>query len=158
MTIARNLALIVSISIAALALGPAAEAQAERRQPLSSGQIRQVMSQHTPAVRGCYVQHSTQRQGSMGSLTLEILVRASGQVVGVEVEAPASNEKKLSQCVSELAKSWRFPKSSSQTLVKYPMMFLHTQAQGAGPAVPGRATDQASVKKQAARPGGRSQM
>jgi TonB family protein len=155
MTNARNVALIVSLSIAAFAFGPATEAQAERRQPLTSGQIRQVMSQHTPAVRGCYVQHAMQRQGSMGSLTLEILVRASGQVVGVEVEAAASDEKKLEQCVSQLAKNWRFPKSSSQTLVKYPMMFVHTQAQGAGPVVPARTTDQASVKKQAAGPGPR---
>jgi outer membrane biosynthesis protein TonB len=156
MTNARNLALIVSLSIAAFAFGPATEAQAERRQPLTSGQIRQVMSQHTPAVRGCYVQHAMQRQGSMGSLTLEILVRASGQVAGVEVEAAASDEKKLELCVSQLAKNWRFPKSSSQTLVKYPMMFVHTQAQGAGPVVPTRATDHARVTKQAAGPGPRS--
>jgi TonB family protein len=158
MTNARNLALIVSISIAALAFGPATEAQAERRQPLTSAQIRQVMSRHTPAVRGCYVQHSMQQQSSMGSLTLEILVRASGQVAGVEVEAQASDEKKLEQCVSQLAKNWRFPRSSSQTLVKFPMMFVHTQAQGAGPVVPERGTDQASVKKQAAAPGTRSRL
>jgi TonB family protein len=155
MTNARSLALVVSLSIAAFALGPAAEAQAERRQPLSSAQIRQVMSQHAPAVRGCYVQHSMQQQGSMGSLTLEILVRASGQVAGVEVEAAASDQKKLEQCVGQLAKNWRFPKSSSQTLVKYPMMFVHTQAQGAGPVVPTRDTD-ASAKKPAAGPGPRS--
>jgi TonB family protein len=153
MTNARNLALIVSLSIAAFAFGPAAEAQAERRQPLTSAQIRQVMSQHAPAVRECYVQHAMQQKGSTGSLTLEILVRASGQVAGVEVEAAASDETKLEQCVSQLAKDWRFPKSSSQTLVKYPMMFVHTQAQGAGPVVPTRNTDQASAKKPAAGPG-----
>jgi hypothetical protein len=152
MTNARSLALIVSISIAVFAFGPATEARAERRQPLTSAQIRQVMSQHAPAVRGCYVQHAMQKQGSMGSLTLEILVRASGQVVAVEVEALASDEKKLEQCVSQLAKNWRFPKSSSQTLVKYPMMFVHTQAQGAGPVVPEQTRSaQASPKQQAAR-------
>ena len=156
MTNARNVALTVSLAIAAFAFGPATEAQAERRQPLTSAHIRQVMSQHTPAVRGCYVKHAMQGQGSMGSLTLEILVRASGQVAGVEVEAPASDEKKLEQCVSQLAKNWRFPKSSSQTLVKYPMMFVHTQAQGAGPVMPTRDTDQASVKKPAAGPSPRS--
>lgn len=135
MTIARNVALIVSISIAVLALAPVTEARAERRQPLTSAKIRQVMSQHAPAVRDCYVKHATQ-QGPTGTLTLELLVRASGQVAGVEVEAAASDEKQLEQCVSQLAKNWRFPKSSYQTLVKYPMMFVHTQAQGAGPAVP----------------------
>jgi TonB family protein len=152
MTKARNLALLASISIAAFAFAPAPEAQAERRQPLTSAQIRQVMSQHAPAVRGCYVQHAMRQQGSMGSLTLEILVRASGQVAGVEVEAQVSDDKKLEQCVLQIAKNWRFPRSSSQTLVKYPMMFLHTQAQGAGPVVPARSTEQASVKKQAAAP------
>jgi outer membrane biosynthesis protein TonB len=157
MTNARSLAFIVSISIAVFAFGPATEAHAERRQPLTSAQIRQVMSQHAPAVRECYVQHAMQQQGSMGSLTLEILVRAGGQVAGIEVEAPASDEKKLEQCVSQLAKNWRFPRSSSQTLVKYPMMFVHTQAQGAGPAVPARAGNkQVNAKKQAAAPGGRS--
>lgn len=136
MTNARSLALIVSISIAAFAFGPANEARAERRQPLTSAQIRQVMSRHAPAVRECYVQHAMQRQqGSTSTLTLEILVRAGGQVDGVEVEAPASDQKKLEQCVAQLAKKWRFPKSSYQTLVKYPMMFVHTQAQGAGPVV-----------------------
>jgi outer membrane biosynthesis protein TonB len=155
MTNARSLAFIASISIAVFAFGPATEARAERRQPLSSAQIRQVMSQHAPAVRECYVQHAMQQQGSMGSLTLEILVRAGGQVAGIEVEAPASDDKKLEQCVSQLAKSWRFPRSSSQTLVKYPMMFVHTQAQGAGPAVPVR-TGNKLAKKQPAAPGGRS--
>lgn len=143
MTNARSLALIVSISIATFAFGPANEARAERRQPLTSAQIRQVMSRHAPAVRECYVQHAMQQQqSSTSTLTLEILVRAGGQVEAVEVEAPASpaspasDDKKLEQCVSKLAKNWRFPKSSQQTLVKYPMMFVHTQAQGAGPVVP----------------------
>src|SRR5690606_17749492 len=119
-------------------------------------QIRQVMSQHAPAVRECYVRHAMQQQGSMGKLTLQMLVRTTGQVAAVEVELPASStsaaapasaasqaapapdDKKLQECVSELAKTWRFPKSSSQTLVKYPMMFVHTQVPSAGPAQPGQ--------------------
>jgi TonB family protein len=149
MTNARNLAFIVSISLAALAFGSANEARAERRQPLTSAKIRQVMSKHAPALRDCYLQHVTQ-QGPTGTLTLEILVRASGQVAGVEVEALASDQKKLEQCVLQLSKRWRFPRSSDETLVKYPMMFVHTQGAGAAAeqasAAPPRAQDGARAR------------
>lgn len=151
MTNARNLALIVSVSLAALALGPANEAVAERRQPLTSAKIRKVMSRHAPALRDCYLQHATQ-EGTTGTLTLEILVRASGQVAAVEVEAPSSEPKKLEQCVSQLAKTWRFPRSSDETLVKYPMMFVH--AQGASVA-PEQASAEQDARTRVAR-GGRS--
>ena len=147
MKIAR-LALIVSLSMAAVAFG-SADARAERRAPLSSAQIRQVMSRHAPDVRECYVQHVMEQQGPMGNVTLELLVRAGGQVAAVEVEAAGTDDKKMEQCVSTLAKKWRFPKSSEQTLVKYPMMFVHTQsATAAGPAK--------TTPKQGAGKGGRS--
>jgi hypothetical protein len=148
MTIARCIALMVSFSIAGM-LGSGREAGAEPRKPLSSAQIRHVLSQHAPALRECYVQHSMQQQGSMGSLTLELLVRASGQVAALEVQAPGTDKKKVEQCVSRLVKTWRFPRSSDETLVKYPMMFLHTQKQAVSPA-PERGRDQANAKKKRA--------
>jgi outer membrane biosynthesis protein TonB len=146
-----RLALIVSLSMAALAFG-SADARAERRAPLSSAQIRQVMSRHAPDVRECYMRHSMEQQGPMGTVTIELLVRAGGQVAAVEVEAAGTDDKKLEQCVSQLAKKWTFPKSSEQTLVKYPMMFVHTQtATAAGPA-----KDTQPRAKQGAGKGGRS--
>jgi hypothetical protein len=149
MKIARH-ALMVSFSMVAIAFGFATDARAERRAPLSSAQIRQVMSQHAPEVRECYVQHVMEQQGPMGSVTLELLVRAGGQVAAVEVEAPGTDDKKMEQCVARLAKKWQFPRSSEQTLVKYPMMFVHTQsATAAGPA-------KRAPVKQGAGKGGRS--
>jgi len=151
---ARSLALIVSLSIAGIAFGPATEARAERREPLSSAQIRQVMSKHAPAVRDCYVRHVMEQEGPMGNVTLELLVRAGGQVAAVEVEAAATDDKKMEQCVAKLAKTWRFPRSSEQTLVKYPMMFVHTATASAGPATPAKAAQ--ATAKQSATKGGRS--
>jgi hypothetical protein len=154
MKIARSLALIVSLSIAGIAFGPTTEARAERREPLSSAQIRQVMSKHAPAVRDCYVRHVMEQKGPMGTVTLELLVRAGGQVAAVEVEAAATDDKKMEQCVAKLAKTWRFPQSSEQTLVKYPMMFVHTATANAGSAEPGKNTQ--ATAKQSATKGGRS--
>lgn len=129
-----RLALILSLSMVAMAFGSATDVRAEPRAPLSSTQIRQVMSKHAPDVRECYVRHSMEQQGPMGTVTLELLVRAGGQVAAVEVDAAGTDDRKLEQCVTQLSKKWRFPRSSEQTLVKYPMMFVHTQsATAAGP-------------------------
>lgn len=134
-----RIALIVSFSMVALGLGLATDARAERRAPLSSAQIRQVMSKHAPEVRECYVRHVMEQQGPMGTVTLELLVRAGGQVAAVEVEAAGTDDKKMERCVAHLAKKWQFPRSSEQTLVKYPMMFVHTQtASAAGPGKAGK--------------------
>lgn len=133
-----RLALILSLSMVAIALGSTTDARAERREPLSSTQIRQVMSKHAPDVRECYVRHSMEQQGPMGTVTLELLVRAGGQVAAVEVNAAGTDDKKLEQCVTQLSKKWRFPRSSEQTLVKYPMMFVHTQSATAAGPTPGK--------------------
>lgn len=154
MKIARNLALIVSLSMAGIAFGPTTEARAERREPLSQAQIRQVMSKHAPEVRECYVRHVMEQEGPMGTVTLQLLVRAGGQVAGVEVEAASSDEKKMEQCVAKQAKTWRFPRSSEQTLVRYPMMFVHTATASTAPAERGKDTQ--ATAKQSASKGGRS--
>lgn len=136
MRLVRCLAL-TAVLIGFLSSGAMSEARAESRQPLTSAQIKQVMAKHAPKVRACYMEHAMNKEESLGKLTLELLVRAGGRVAAVEVEAPSAQGKELEKCVGRLAKRWRFPKSSYQTLVKYPMMFVHTQAQGAGPVVPG---------------------
>ncbi len=126
-----------------IALGSVHEARAERRQPLDSAQIRQVMSKHLSAVRKCYVEHSMPAKNAKGVVTLDMLVRAGGQVAAIEVETDGAKDVKFERCVSKLATRWRFPKSAYQTRVKYPMMFLHTRA-GRGPSAPARGKGGAS--------------
>ncbi|GAB4557270.1 MAG: hypothetical protein Tsb0020_01300 [Haliangiales bacterium] len=136
MTVHPRLILLTTVMTLSLAFGALSDAQAERRQPLDATQIRQVMAKHMPAVRSCYESHVMAERGATGTVTLELLVRAGGQVAAVDTNLPGVDKKpvkQFSKCVSSQAKRWRFPKSSYQTLVKYPMMFLHTKSNGAGP-------------------------
>ncbi len=129
----QHMYLLALVSALMLSAAWSNEAHAETSTPLSATDIQRTMARHSASIQRCYVRHAMAQKGATGSVTLEMRVRMSGNVDRLKVEAPSVRGRKFEQCVRALMPKWKFPRSSSNTTVKYPFLFVHTYARGAGP-------------------------
>ena len=100
---------------------------------LTQDQIREVVRKGTPAISACYARHAMKQKEADGKVQLQLVIKPTGKVASVEVEAPSVRGKKFERCATSAARRWEFPEAVSETEVIYPMYFVHTHARGAGP-------------------------
>ncbi len=124
--------------VGALAFILPSQAAANPKIGLTSQAIQRVVGKDVSKVRDCYTKHAMKQRGANGKVSLNLLIRGSGKLRSVKVDAPSVKGKKFERCVKQIAETWQFPKSGGSTEVSYPFLFVHAHASGAGPRVPGR--------------------
>jgi len=120
----KRIAGIIAVVLAAAALPGAARAETEQ---LSPDEVRRVVNAHAHEVRTCYEKHAMKQKEATGKVLLDLVVRASGDVSEVDVEAEGVRGRKFERCVESRASKWRFPESREATEVQYPFLFQHTR-------------------------------
>jgi hypothetical protein len=100
--------------------------------PPTAGTLRKVPIKLTQNQVGIYIRRQLARltmcqqeaRGRAGKALLTVHIEASGRVSSVQVDAPAFSGTKLSRCLEEGAKHWRFPRFRQGPLTyTYPFIF-----------------------------------
>ena len=89
---------------------------------LSAAEIMKVMNRSRPAMKACYNASPVDARGS-GRIVLTLSVGANGSVTQVKAERTGSLLPAVSTCVTQVARSLKFPESSGATTVNYPVVF-----------------------------------
>ena len=126
----RNAFVAMLVALPLLASQAAAE---KRPTSLTQEQIREVVRKETTKVSACYAKHAMKQEDADGKVNLHLVIKASGKVGSVEVEAPSVRGEKFSRCVVDLARRWEFPEAAAETEVIYPFFFVHANVRNAGP-------------------------
>lgn len=111
----------------------ASSADSKGQTNLTQDQIRKVIRKGTAAISQCYARHAMKQKQADGKVQLQLVIKPTGKVATVDVQAPSVKGKKFERCATNVAKRWKFPKAVTETEVIYPLYFVHTHARGAGP-------------------------
>jgi len=132
----RRYIIVLSLSIFAVLCGPGAlDADASRRKVgLDAKEISRVVRQDIPKIRQCYVRHAMKQKQADGKVSLELVIRANGDLESLDVIAPSVRGNQFSRCVERVVDHWQFPESGGETEATYPLLFVHTHT----PAGPNR--------------------
>lgn len=90
--------------------------------PLSSSQVRAIVTKHRPLLQRCYEQ-AARASGSQDTIRIDVRlnVSESGAVTNASLNGP--NLGNLKPCILNTVKRWRFPASSEMTEVPFPLVF-----------------------------------
>ena len=120
----KRMARVLLFAVAgAFVLVPTARAESNQ---LSVDQIQEVAREHSGEVRDCYVEHALKQKSASGKVTLDLVVRAEGDVQHVAVDAPGVRGHRFKRCVEKHVSAWQFPSARHGTEVQYPFLFHHT--------------------------------
>ncbi len=100
---------------------------------LSRKEIEAAMAPHVDGISACYKTNAGSQKGADGHISLEMLIRPEGTIQKLWVVAPSITGAKLSKCVRDLSKAWRFPKKPGFTNAVVPFYFQKSRDPGAGP-------------------------
>lgn len=90
--------------------------------PLSSSQVRAIVTKHRPMLQRCYEQ-AAKASGSQQAVRIDVRlnVSPSGSVTKADVAGPSVGN--LKNCILSTVKRWRFPASAENTEVPFPLVF-----------------------------------
>jgi hypothetical protein len=131
-----TLVIAIVLAVGLVFTATVTEARADSDEPLRPAEVQQVVSRYSAEIQQCYLTHAMPQKRATGKFTVELVIRSSGDVGRVTVDAPGVKGKQLEQCVRELTEAWRFRETRSATLIQSPFLLLRTHAPGAGPIVP----------------------
>jgi len=100
----------------------ASRSPATASKPLSSSQVRAIVTKNRPMLQRCYEQ-AARASGSQQAVRIDVRlnVSASGAVTKADVAGPSVGN--LKNCVLSTVKRWRFPASAENTEVPFPLVF-----------------------------------
>jgi len=97
----------------------------ELQGPLPDSEVAKVIRANLPAVKGCYAVEERNGTAASGKAIMSLQIDATGEVKGVQVDAPAFNASGLPSCLSNNAKAWKFPKfTQGPKTYSYPFVFV----------------------------------
>lgn len=90
--------------------------------PLSSSQVRAIVTKNRPMLQRCYEQ-AARASGSQQAVRIDVRlnVSPSGAVTKADVTGPSVGN--LKPCILSTVKRWRFPASAENTEVPFPLVF-----------------------------------
>ena len=87
--------------------------------------IRRVVEQNLKTIKACYERELNRNPDLAGKVLLEWDIAEQGRVVGTRVNQGAPGFERVSECVLDRLKTWRFPEppSNQSVTVVYPFVF-----------------------------------
>lgn len=111
----------------ALAVSLALIVGAEKKGTIDGSGVMKTISAHMREIRGCYDKAEREKPGTGGTVTLKAVVNTSGDVVEAGVEKDKMKSETFNTCLTEAAKTWKFPPAKGgNATVTWPMGFTNT--------------------------------
>lgn len=107
---------------------PAASADGvEGTERLRAAQIMPVMNGAKKRFRTCYENALNYSPDAAGKVTLSLTIAATGRVPVASTTQTGNLPPQVSSCIAAIARTLKFPPSSEQTTVNYPLVFNSTK-------------------------------
>lgn len=96
------------------------------REGLTQEAVTRILKRYRGGVQSCYQKQLKKDSSVRGRLTLSLKIGKNGKVLDASVES-SMRSTLLADCVIAIARTWRFPPSSSEVDIDYPLILEATQ-------------------------------
>jgi len=91
---------------------------------LSRAEVSRVVNSHIHAIQACYERALMSTPGLSGRVVFDWTVKTNGRVKGVRVRSSTVGSRKVTTCISNLIKKWKFPRpQGGEVTITYPFLF-----------------------------------